>query len=53
VNKKIHYFPLKTVKLSESVFSKAMKADYKYLMALEPDRLLAPYLKEAGLKPSK
>ncbi|WP_228458953.1 glycoside hydrolase family 127 protein [Chryseobacterium bernardetii] len=51
VNKKIYYFPLETVKLSESVFSKAMKADYKYLMALEPDRLLAPYLKEAGLKP--
>ncbi len=51
VMEKIHYFPLETVKLSESVFSKAMVADHKYLMALEPDRLLAPYLKEAGLKP--
>lgn len=51
VKEEIHYFPLETVRLSESVFSKAMKADYKYLMALEPDRLLAPYLKEAGLKP--
>ncbi|MCD9615303.1 glycoside hydrolase family 127 protein [Chryseobacterium gleum] len=51
VKEKIHYFPLETVRLSESVFSKAMKADHKYLMALEPDRLLAPYLKEAGLKP--
>ncbi|MDG4654246.1 glycoside hydrolase family 127 protein [Chryseobacterium arthrosphaerae] len=51
VMEKIHYFPLETVKLSESVFSKAMAADHKYLMALEPDRLLAPYLKEAGLKP--
>jgi hypothetical protein len=30
-----------------------MKTDYKYLMALEPDRLLAPYLKEAGLKPKQ
>lgn len=51
VKEKIHYFPLETVRLSESVFSKAMTADHKYLMALEPDRLLAPYLKEAGLKP--
>ncbi|WP_223598813.1 glycoside hydrolase family 127 protein [Chryseobacterium sp. GVT01B] len=49
VKKKIHYFPLETVKLSESVFNKAMMADRKYLMAMEPDRLLAPYLKEAGL----
>ncbi|WP_343658297.1 glycoside hydrolase family 127 protein [Chryseobacterium sp.] len=51
VKEKIHYFPLGTVKLSESVFNKAMMADRQYLMALEPDRLLAPYLKEAGLKP--
>ncbi|WES99523.1 glycoside hydrolase family 127 protein [Chryseobacterium arthrosphaerae] len=51
VKEKIHYFPLENVRLSESVFSKAMVADHKYLMALEPDRLLAPYLKEAGLKP--
>ncbi|MCJ7935949.1 MAG: glycoside hydrolase family 127 protein [Chryseobacterium sp.] len=51
VRKKIHYFPLETVKLSESVFNTAMMADRKYLMAMEPDRLLAPYLKEAGLKP--
>lgn len=51
VKEKVHYFPLETVRLSESVFSKAMTADRKYLMALEPDRLLAPYLKEAGLKP--
>ncbi|MCE4066320.1 glycoside hydrolase family 127 protein [Chryseobacterium gleum] len=51
VKEKIHYFPLENVRLSESVFSKAMAADHKYLMALEPDRLLAPYLKEAGLEP--
>ncbi|WP_426478411.1 beta-L-arabinofuranosidase domain-containing protein [Chryseobacterium sp. CBSDS_008] len=51
VKKKIHYFPLETVKLSESIFNKTMMADRKYLMAMEPDRLLAPYLKEAGLKP--
>lgn len=49
VKKSIEYFPLNTVQLTESVFSKAMQADKGYIMAMEPDRLLAPYLKEAGL----
>lgn len=51
VSQKIQYFPLRDVKLSESVFNKAMQADKKYIMSMEPDRLLAPYLKEAGLSP--
>lgn len=51
VNQKIQYFPLRDVKLSESVFNKAMQADKNYMMSMEPDRLLAPYLKEAGLQP--
>lgn len=51
VNKKIQYFPLRDVKLSESVFNKAMKADKNYMMSMETDRLLAPYLREAGLQP--
>ncbi|SMP15707.1 glycoside hydrolase family 127 protein [Chryseobacterium profundimaris] len=51
VNKKIQYFPLRDVKLSESIFNKAMQADKNYIMSMEPDRLLAPYLKEAGLQP--
>lgn len=51
VNKKIQYFPLRDVKLSESVFNKAMKADKNYMMSMKPDRLLAPYLREAGLQP--
>ncbi|MCJ8152680.1 glycoside hydrolase family 127 protein [Chryseobacterium sp. SSA4.19] len=46
---KVSYFPLKDVQLTESVFNKAMQADKGYIMAMEPDRLLAPYLKEAGL----
>lgn len=50
VNKKVQYFPLKDVRLSESIFDKAMQADRKYMMSMEPDRLLAPYLKEAGLQ---
>lgn len=49
VKKNIRYFPLNTVQLTESVFNKAMQADKRYIMAMEPDRLLAPYLKEAGL----
>jgi DUF1680 family protein len=51
VSQKIQYFPLRDVKLSESVFNKAMQADKNYMMSMEPDRLLAPYLKEAGLQP--
>ncbi|KAA0129580.1 glycosyl hydrolase [Chryseobacterium sp. SN22] len=49
VKKNIRYFPLNTVQLTESVFNKAIQADKGYIMAMEPDRLLAPYLKEAGL----
>ncbi|MPT33278.1 MAG: glycosyl hydrolase [Chryseobacterium sp.] len=39
--------------MSESVFSKAMQTDEKYILSMDADRLLAPYLKEAGLKPKK
>jgi uncharacterized protein len=51
VKQEIHYFPLRDVRLSESIFNKAMQADKKYILSMEPDRLLAPYLKEAGLQP--
>ncbi|WP_294204920.1 glycoside hydrolase family 127 protein [uncultured Chryseobacterium sp.] len=47
--RQVSYFPLNTVQLTESVFNKAMQADKGYIMAMEPDWLLAPYLKEAGL----
>jgi len=50
-DKKISYFPLGDVRLSESVFSAAMDTDKKYMMSMNPDRLLSPYLKEAGLPP--
>ncbi|WP_294230630.1 glycoside hydrolase family 127 protein [uncultured Chryseobacterium sp.] len=53
VNKTVSYFPLNQVALSESVFSKAMQTDKNYIMSLDPDRLLAPYLIEAGLNPEK
>ncbi|WP_295200207.1 glycoside hydrolase family 127 protein [uncultured Chryseobacterium sp.] len=48
-DRQVSYFPLNTVQLTESVFNKAMQVDKGYIMAMEPDRLLAPYLKEAGL----
>ncbi|WP_027382349.1 glycoside hydrolase family 127 protein [Epilithonimonas caeni] len=53
VKKNVSYFPLNKVHLSESVFSKAMQTDEKYILSMDVDRLLAPYLKEAGLKPKK
>ncbi|EJL68831.1 glycoside hydrolase family 127 protein [Chryseobacterium populi] len=53
MKKNVNYFPLNKVHLSESVFSKAMQTDEKYILSMDADRLLAPYLKEAGLKPKK
>lgn len=44
-------FPLSDVRLLPSPFLDAQKTDLHYLMALDPDRLLAPYLREAGLTP--
>lgn len=53
VKQNVSYFPLNKVHLSESVFSRAMQTDENYILSLDADRLLAPYLKEAGLKPKK
>ena len=39
--------------LKEGPFYRAQQADLKYMLALDPDRLLAPYLKDAGITPSK
>ena len=41
-------FPLSSVHLMESPFYRAQQADLKYILALDPDRLLAPYLIDAG-----
>ncbi|MGC8825197.1 MAG: beta-L-arabinofuranosidase domain-containing protein [Bacteroidales bacterium] len=47
-------FELEQVKiLPGSAFYEAQQADLKYLLALDPDRLLAPFLKEAGIAPLK
>jgi DUF1680 family protein len=42
-------FPLADVRLTASPFLDAQTTDLHYLMELEPDRLLAPFLREAGL----
>lgn len=47
----VSYFPLQDVKLLESPFLQAQQTDLHYIMAMEPDRLTAPFLREAGLTP--
>ena len=47
----LEHFDIKDVRLSESAFKKAQDMDIRYLLSLDPDRLLAPYMKEAGLEP--
>lgn len=49
--KQVQLFPLSDVQLLESPFKEAQQVDLKYILAMEPDRLLAPYLREAGLTP--
>ena len=44
-------FDLKDVRLLESPFKHAEQIDIKYILEMDVDRLLAPYLKEAGLPP--
>ncbi|MHC8948631.1 beta-L-arabinofuranosidase domain-containing protein [Sphingobacterium hungaricum] len=47
----IQLFPLEDVQLLPSPFEQAMELNKSYLLSLDADRLLAPYQKEAGLKP--
>ena len=47
----VEYFPLRDVRLLDSPFREAQDRDIDYMLALDPDRLLAPYLKQAGLPP--
>ena len=44
-------FSVNDVTLTESAFKHAEEMDIRYLLGIDPDRLLAPYLKEAGLEP--
>lgn len=47
----VSYFPLQDVKLLESPFLQAQQTDLHYIMAMNPDKLFAPFLREAGLTP--
>jgi len=51
VDLKAYAFNLSDVKLLESPFTAAMKADVKYLLKIEPDRLLADFRSHSGLQP--
>ncbi|MBD8531064.1 MULTISPECIES: glycoside hydrolase family 127 protein [unclassified Massilia] len=44
-------FPLSRVRLAAGPFLEAQTTDLHYMLAMEPDRLLAPFLREAGLTP--
>lgn len=44
-------FKLSEVRLLESPFKDAEQTDLNYMLQLDPDRLLAPFLREAGLVP--
>lgn len=46
-------FEMKNVAITKGVFHRAQEANLDYLLALDVDRLLAPYLKDAGIKPIK
>ena len=45
----VSLFPLSAVRLGASPFLEAQQTDLRYILALDPDRLMAPFLREAGL----
>jgi DUF1680 family protein len=47
----VEAFPLSSVRLLESPFKRAEALNEQYVMAHDPDRLLAPFLIDAGLDP--
>jgi DUF1680 family protein len=51
VDVKAYSFHLSEVELLESPFKKAMEVDTKYLLKIEPDRLLSQFRAHSGLKP--
>ena len=48
---RVESFPISQVRLGDSPFLHNQRLDVSYLLALDADRLLAPYRKEAGLQP--
>ncbi len=50
-SRRIEYFPVENVRITSGAFKTAQDKGIEYLLQLNPDRLLAPYFKEAGLTP--
>ena len=50
VKNKVDLFPLKDVRLTASAFYEAQQRDLEYILAMDCDRLLSPFLREAGLE---
>lgn len=48
---KVDFFNLQDIELLDSPFKRAQTVDKQYLLELDADRLLAPFLREAGLAP--
>jgi uncharacterized protein len=44
-------FPISQIRLLDGPFKQAQETDLRYMLALEPDRLLAPFLRESGIAP--
>ena len=50
---KLKSFPLSATRVLDGPFLRAQQTDLKYMLELNPDRLLSPYLKEAGFRPEQ
>ncbi len=48
-NQQIDYFPLSSVRLLDGPFLKAQHLNMRYILEMDPDRLLVPYRRESGL----
>ncbi len=49
----LQIFKLNNIELLESPFLRAQQASLQYILELDPDRLLTPFIREAGLTPQK
>lgn len=50
-SEKLQAFPLSSVRLADGPFKHASEVNDTYVLSHNPDRLLAPFLKDAGLQP--
>ena len=48
---KVENFNISDVRITSGAFKHAEEMDLRYILGMDPDRLLAPYFKEAGLEP--